>query len=61
MRDRLVRFAVYAGWLKDYFKVTTPESERMARDRAILVEIKGVLYARVPEHRYKMYRRMKKK
>lgn len=61
MKDHLVRFAVYAEWIKHYYQVSTPVSERLAREKAILVEIKDVLYARVPHHRFELYKRMMKK
>ena len=56
-----VRFSVYAGWIKRYFGVSTPKSEQMARERAEIRQVKGVLYAKVSEERCRIYRRAKKK
>lgn len=56
-----MRFSVYAKWLKDYLDLSTPESIKEAYSRAPVYDIKGVQYVRIPEHRYKIYKRMKKK
>lgn len=56
MRDRWVRFLTYADWIKSYFNVSTPKSIEMARERAVVYELKGIEYVRIPEHRFKLYK-----
>jgi hypothetical protein len=60
MSDRWIRFSAYCELIKNYFQVSTYRAEQMAKDRAELREIKGVLFAKITNERYKLYRRNKR-